>query len=544
VVAPFASVQTISAPASTGTQQYSCPVGTKALLFLGIGDIATADGRFDEWAMMIGAATGTGANNQWGYGVSSDDGANPSDNVTGSSNAKCIYFPKYNAGSGVVTLAAALTDLDAVNGDFTLDWTATVSGVKIRVMAIGGDAVSARAHTFSRRTSVGTLGITDPGFTPTGVFFVPTRINADEGLSANLWVNLGATGVIGDHWAISNSSTDNVASSDTGARQITTKTGAATTAGGASVSYEFSLDSYDTNGFTTNFSTAGGVAERVHCLSLAGINVDVGFITQPVAGGAQNQNSPALGFTPVGVVFASWNFAASSSISQTANRLSVGFGDGTNRAAVLSSETSAQAGCNAQCWSDDTHYLYLGNENSSFSDASIDTVTFNPDTFTVHWDDLDTTPRQVVYFAFGPSTTTQTFRPASDVADGTWTDQAGGTSLFAAIDEDPADDSDYIQSSLTGGTDTEAKVRVAVGTDPQGNVNHVVNYRYRKNLAGGDTVNYRVRLYDSDGTTVIASNQHNDVSENWTNGSFTLTGGEADAITGYASGLVLGFLRN
>jgi hypothetical protein len=143
------------------------------------------------------------------------------------------------------------------------------------------------------------------------------------------------------------------------------------------------------------------------------------------------------------------------------------------------------------------------------------------------------------------ATIAQTANPASDVSDGSWTDQSAGTSLFAAIDEAAASDADYIQSSTTtSGSDTEAKIRVEAVTDPGVNTNHIVRYRYSKDTGSGDTVNLRVRLYDSDGTTVIAVNQHNAISETWTDGSFTLTGGEADAITGYASGLVLGFLRN
>jgi len=44
-------------------------------------------------------------------------------------------------------------------------------------------------------------------------------------------------------------------------------------------------------------------------------------------------------------------------------------------------------------------------------------------------------------------------QPDADSVDGSWTDQAGGTSLFAAIDEMVTDDVDYIVSSRLPSTD-------------------------------------------------------------------------------------------
>lgn len=139
----------------------------------------------------------------------------------------------------------------------------------------------------------------------------------------------------------------------------------------------------------------------------------------------------------------------------------------------------------------------------------------------------------------------QLARPSSDVAVGTWTTHSGGTSnLYQVIDEAIADDADYVKSSVTSTTDTEAKFRIQALNDPLMSTGHIVRYRYSKSSSGGDTVNLRVRLYDSDGTTVIATAQHNNIGSTWIDGSFTLSGAEADAITGYTSGLVIGFLRN
>jgi hypothetical protein len=140
--------------------------------------------------------------------------------------------------------------------------------------------------------------------------------------------------------------------------------------------------------------------------------------------------------------------------------------------------------------------------------------------------------------------TGQTAHPTSDSSLGSWTDQAGGTTnLFAVIDEAVADDADYLQSGTIAGSGDEVKVRLGALTDPSSSTGHVVRYRYQKDVAAGDQVDLVVTLYDSDGTTVIHAATHTDIANDIVAGSFTLSGAEADAITGYAAGLVLGFKR-
>lgn len=153
--------------------------------------------------------------------------------------------------------------------------------------------------------------------------------------------------------------------------------------------------------------------------------------------------------------------------------------------------------------------------------------------------------RKSLYY-YGVVVAVQIVRPASDVSAGTWTTDSGAsTNLFSAIDESVVNDADYIQSSLTNVTDTEVKVRLGALQDPNTDGGHTIAFRYKKNASDGDVVNLRVRLYDSDGTTLIAERTYNDIPAVETNASFTLTSGETNAISGagYAAGLVLGFLR-
>lgn len=140
----------------------------------------------------------------------------------------------------------------------------------------------------------------------------------------------------------------------------------------------------------------------------------------------------------------------------------------------------------------------------------------------------------------------QRVRPAADVSAGLvtapWTDQVGGASLFAAVDEELASDADYIQSADAMVVGSEAKVRLAALVDPVSDDGHVLRYRYGKNTTGGDTVNLTVRLYRADGSTVVASQTHASVDAT-VDGSINLTAAQAASIPSadYATGLVLGF---
>ncbi len=126
-------------------------------------------------------------------------------------------------------------------------------------------------------------------------------------------------------------------------------------------------------------------------------------------------------------------------------------------------------------------------------------------------------------------------RPDNDDSIGSWTDEAlGTTNIYTGIDEVTPEDTELVRSE----DNPSSSVYIAglsTVTDPVSSINHIVRYRYAKNESGGgqpSTINLTVELRQS--TTVIASQTHNDVTTTFTDGSFTLTGGEADNITDYS----------
>jgi hypothetical protein len=96
----------------------------------------------------------------------------------------------------------------------------------------------------------------------------------------------------------------------------------------------------------------------------------------------------------------------------------------------------------------------------------------------------------------------KSLQPDADSIDGTWTDQSGGTSLFAALDEIVPDDNDYIQSTFqpTFNSPDVCKIRLS---DPTSTPGQPFNVEYRYQRVGYQPLTLTVRLLQ--GNTIIAS---------------------------------------
>src|SRR5215207_958509 len=95
--------------------------------------------------------------------------------------------------------------------------------------------------------------------------------------------------------------------------------------------------------------------------------------------------------------------------------------------------------------------------------------------------------------------------PTSDVSDGGWTDQAGGGSLFAVLDETTRDDADYVKSSINPVIDP---FEVALG-DPPG-LFDTLRFPVGKEFNNSIRIDITVALMQ--GATEIASWTYPDVA--------------------------------
>jgi hypothetical protein len=93
-------------------------------------------------------------------------------------------------------------------------------------------------------------------------------------------------------------------------------------------------------------------------------------------------------------------------------------------------------------------------------------------------------------------------RPSADISRGSWTTNSGGTtSLFATLDEESADDNDYVISAINANSTYETQLSsVAPAIIPRA---HLIALRGRKDQSGGNTKGVSVSLVQ--GTTVIGT---------------------------------------
>lgn len=131
-------------------------------------------------------------------------------------------------------------------------------------------------------------------------------------------------------------------------------------------------------------------------------------------------------------------------------------------------------------------------------------------------------------------------RPSADTNNpGSYTDQAGGgTTIYTTIDEVSYSDADYIRSPLAPASAVYV-TKLSSVEDPVSSVGHVLRTRYAKDTAGGSTIGLVTELrqgYVSEGTqgTLICTRTFSAIPETFTTDAYSLTTGEADAITNYA----------
>lgn len=130
--------------------------------------------------------------------------------------------------------------------------------------------------------------------------------------------------------------------------------------------------------------------------------------------------------------------------------------------------------------------------------------------------------------AGAPSTVVLLYlRPDADSIDGGWTNELGGTSLFASIDETVANDTDYIQSIANPSLDI-AKISLS---NPSTGVTSPVKLRYRYKKSADAPADLTVRLLQ--GSTEIAAWSHTGISASFVTTEQTLTAPQLAAISDF-----------
>ena len=140
-------------------------------------------------------------------------------------------------------------------------------------------------------------------------------------------------------------------------------------------------------------------------------------------------------------------------------------------------------------------------------------------------------------------------RPSADTVRDNWFDQADGiVNLYTRIDESIFDDADYIKTQATPSADVFV-TKLTTVEDPISSINHTIRYRYGKDVVGGDSIDLTIQLRQgyvnegAPGTLIATIATLTNIADGWNAGTYTLTAGEADAITNYAD-LFIRFVGN
>lgn len=391
---------TFTSPTSTGNQA-TTGVGfqPKAVIFI-----------FEK---QTSAGSGTDYLHGMGFGISSSSRLAIScvylDNVAGGtakgaraqSNAHAIYA--YNT-TTAATSAFLVADVVSLDSDgFTLNFTTVqASGYLVSYIAIGGADVSNVAlKQLQAPAGTGSQAYTGVGFKSDVII---TISNTDTSTGPGNSFNAGAVAAMGFGTAAAHKASSGGGDETAGAFSAKAqKTDVTLTVNpvSANVRFEATLTSFDTDGFTWNWTTTS-VNRYVHVLCIKGGQYKLGTFNQATSTG--NQSVSGAGFAALGVMLASVDAASSTSVASN-NDFSLG------GASSSSSRWATWLGSSGDPtvvdhYHDDSNVLRMLTEGTPTAVTTADYVSNDSDGFTINNTTVDATGREVVYLIFGSNATT------------------------------------------------------------------------------------------------------------------------------------------
>ena len=346
-------------------------------------------------------STGSAADSVIGFGVgvSSSDrrvsGDYSNNNLSTSTHdawnqpTYCIYAPSGNPRADFVSL-----DSDG----FTINW-ASASSMIVQYLALGGDGLTnVKTGAASAKTTTGNQSYTGVGFQPTALIVFAGKFSTsplDQSTNGSglfgFATSSSARGMVA--WRNQNGSNPQVAKHRQSTQRILSTTTTFT---------EADFVSFDSDGFTLNYTTAGGSADVFYYLALRGPQVKVSSFNQATSTG--NQSLTGAGFTPKASIMVSANdVSANNDAAQAHARASFGWATGTSaRASFWIGETDNVSPTVAYRNLDSTKLIKLMTESASPTvNAAADHVSFDSDGETINWSTADSTARQILVLWIG-----------------------------------------------------------------------------------------------------------------------------------------------
>ena len=387
---------------STGNQSIT-GVGfqPKVVLFLSAVK-EDAQGNRDNMSLLVGAATSSSA--QFSHGDTSFNWGSASSNTTQSAQTNACISVWRPGDGGLSTADFVSQDSDG----FTIHISAA-PGTSFRIfyIALGGSDLTAKVGTVTAPAGTGSQAFTGFGFKPDAMMF-------------SFWdgAGTGTGGIWQSYFGFAKSSSQRgvnmtcernarVYLTDTQANnQQLTNACLGGVVGGANDSLA-DLVSMDSDGFTANWSNAGG-SYTVAYIALKGANFKIGSFSENTSTG--NQSITGVGFQPSLVLAISQHKASTSAIQTSYMGYMFGMAmSSSNRRVFAGQVSNGTALGQGQIRTSEalflTHITGTSTTATPTVNAESDFVSMDFDGFTFNMTTADATSREVLYFAIGAAPT-------------------------------------------------------------------------------------------------------------------------------------------
>lgn len=346
-----------------------------------------------------GVGFATGPANERAVSITARDNQNRSDNGRRRSESNTIMFLS-GGGPPNLLAQAQLLSLDA--DGFTIRWTTNnASPYLIHYMALGGDITNALASTFNLTTGGGNQAVAGVGFQPDFVLFLWSHTEGVESNTRDSEIGLGFAKSATARGAVVYSGRDNSGSNANKRWQQRTDSAILLLRPNQNPPDQDAIADFvtmDPNGFTVNKSNPPAANTPIFFLALKGGRHHVGAFNQPAVTG--NQAITGVGFQPQQLMLASFNLAATNTISAGG---AVSYGAArlpTARGSIWFQDRSDRDPSEANVYTSTTDILTLAAGPNTVN-ARADFALFDPDGFTLNWTTADGTARQVLYWTIG-----------------------------------------------------------------------------------------------------------------------------------------------
>lgn len=383
--------------ASTGTLASTDPGFQPKALFVWMG-LNTATGAAEDAQFSLGYAGSSTTERVAGY--NSDDNLTVADLVMNIEADKIASL--YTRGSTTQNVSAILTSLDATG--FTLDWTTlTTTSPLYNYLAIGGsDITNVKSGSFAAATSTGDQAVTGVGFQPDVVIFQMVARTTDGVSNANYAYSFGCATGSGEEWSYSMAGVNGSGTMSNAQYFSNTKCIVAVQASSPTTTEALAdFVSFDSDGFTINWSDAPASAWKINYLCLKGGQWFAGSETQKTSTGTKA--TTGVGFTPQGIIFGGQCGTAVDS-SASHNRQTFGVTTGTsNNVCLWTGDRTGVAVSIVNSIHSATKCIVHATEQTSVSpttQAEAALSSFDGDGFTLDWTTADATARIFGFLAF------------------------------------------------------------------------------------------------------------------------------------------------